>query len=71
MQDFKPMDQRLCREFGVSYENELEIDPIFHRKILFSDEAHFWLNGYINKQNCRIWSEENQQGSVMDNGNYT
>ncbi|GFW51485.1 hypothetical protein TNCV_4211631 [Trichonephila clavipes] len=21
------------------------------------DEAHFWLNGYVNKQNCRIWSE--------------
>ncbi|GFU97490.1 hypothetical protein TNCV_1913451 [Trichonephila clavipes] len=25
------------------------------------DEAHFWLNGYVNKQNCRIWSEANQQ----------
>ncbi|GFS90065.1 hypothetical protein TNCV_507611 [Trichonephila clavipes] len=22
-----------------------------------NDEAHFWLNGYVNKQNCRIWSE--------------
>ncbi|GFV63111.1 uncharacterized protein TNCV_1345701 [Trichonephila clavipes] len=26
-----------------------------------ADEAHFWLNGYINKQNCRIWSEANPQ----------
>jgi len=25
---------------------------------VFSDEAHFWLNGYVNKQNCRIWSED-------------
>ncbi|GFV19557.1 putative DD41D transposase [Trichonephila clavipes] len=25
------------------------------------DEAHFWLNGYVNKQNCRIWSEANRQ----------
>ncbi|GFV80978.1 hypothetical protein TNCV_2269621 [Trichonephila clavipes] len=25
------------------------------------DEAHFWLNGYVNKQNCRIWSEANSQ----------
>ncbi|GFW48791.1 transposable element Tc3 transposase [Trichonephila clavipes] len=25
------------------------------------DEAHFWLNGYVNKQNCRIWSEANLQ----------
>ncbi|GFY35891.1 glutamate receptor ionotropic, delta-1 [Trichonephila clavipes] len=23
-----------------------------------SDEAHFWLNGYVNKQNCRIWRSE-------------
>ncbi|GFS60271.1 uncharacterized protein TNCV_2827491 [Trichonephila clavipes] len=27
----------------------------------FSDEAHFWLNGYVNKQNCSIWSEANSQ----------
>ncbi|GFU88619.1 uncharacterized protein TNCV_4442961 [Trichonephila clavipes] len=33
----------------------------FHKRILFSDEAHFWLNGYVNKQNCRIWSEDNPQ----------
>ncbi|GFX03822.1 hypothetical protein TNCV_2113941 [Trichonephila clavipes] len=23
--------------------------------------SHFWLNGYVNKQNCRIWSEANPQ----------
>ncbi|GFW15465.1 hypothetical protein TNCV_4656051 [Trichonephila clavipes] len=26
-----------------------------------NDEAPFWLNGYVNKQNCRIWSEANPQ----------
>ncbi|GFT56427.1 putative transposable element [Trichonephila clavipes] len=31
-------------------------------EIIFKiDEAHFWLNGYVNKQNCRIWSEANPQ----------
>ncbi|GFV35723.1 uncharacterized protein TNCV_1261731 [Trichonephila clavipes] len=30
-------------------------------RILFSDEAHFWLNGYVNQQNCRIWREANPQ----------
>ncbi|GFU72535.1 uncharacterized protein TNCV_22171 [Trichonephila clavipes] len=33
----------------------------FHKRTLFSDEAHFWLNGYVNKQNCRHWSEANPQ----------
>ncbi|GFS77124.1 hypothetical protein TNCV_3757491 [Trichonephila clavipes] len=27
----------------------------------FGDEAHFWLNSYVNKQNGRIWSEANPQ----------
>ncbi|GFX39615.1 uncharacterized protein TNCV_2103591 [Trichonephila clavipes] len=35
--------------------------PDFHKRILFSDEVHFWFNGYVNKQNCRIWSEANPQ----------
>ncbi|GFV92256.1 hypothetical protein TNCV_3951111 [Trichonephila clavipes] len=26
-----------------------------------SDGAHFWSNCYVNKQNCRIWSETNPQ----------
>ncbi|GFS53578.1 DDE_3 domain-containing protein [Trichonephila clavipes] len=30
-------------------------------RVLQDDEAHFWVNGYVNKQNCRIWSEANPQ----------
>ncbi|GFV27276.1 DDE_3 domain-containing protein [Trichonephila clavipes] len=26
-----------------------------------NDEAHLWLNGYVNKQNCHIWREANPQ----------
>ncbi|GFV64865.1 putative transposable element [Trichonephila clavipes] len=42
-------------------QNVIAVVPDFHKRILFSDEAHFWLNGYVNKQNCRIWSEANPQ----------
>lgn len=59
VQELKPDDHRLRREFADWAHNQLEVDPFFYRKILFSDEAHFWLNGYVNKQNCRIWSETN------------
>ena len=26
-----------------------------------SDEAHFYLQGFVNKQNCRIWARENPE----------
>ncbi|GFY32630.1 DUF4817 domain-containing protein [Trichonephila clavipes] len=45
----------------ATVERSIEEDPnesIRHRA---HDEAHFWLNGYVNKQNCRIWSEANPQ----------
>ena len=29
------------------------------KKVISSDEAHFDLGGYVNKQNCRIWGTEN------------
>ncbi|GFX18966.1 hypothetical protein TNCV_322711 [Trichonephila clavipes] len=49
------------RRFVEWEQNEIAVVPDFHKRILFSDEAHFWLNGYVNKQNCRIWSEANPQ----------
>ncbi|GFS58028.1 putative transposase [Trichonephila clavipes] len=49
------------RRFVEWAQNEIAFVPDFHKRILFSDEAHFWLNGYVNKQNCRIWSEANPQ----------
>ncbi|GFU19841.1 uncharacterized protein TNCV_4283681 [Trichonephila clavipes] len=48
-------------------QNEIAVVPDFHKRILFSDEAHFWLNGYVNKQNCRIWSEANPQVTIITN----
>ncbi|GFY10105.1 hypothetical protein TNCV_1946501 [Trichonephila clavipes] len=51
----------LRRRFVEWAQNEIAVVPDFHKRILFSDEAHFWLNGYVNKQNCCIWSEANPQ----------
>ena len=33
--------------------------PILAKKIIFSDEAHFDVGGYVNKQNCSVWGTEN------------
>ncbi|GFT95855.1 histone-lysine N-methyltransferase SETMAR [Trichonephila clavipes] len=54
-------DHQARRRFVEWAQNEIAVVPDFHKRILFSHEAHFWLNGYVNKQNCRIWSEANPQ----------
>ncbi|GFU85619.1 hypothetical protein TNCV_1719101 [Trichonephila clavipes] len=54
-------DPQARRRFVEWAQNEIVVVPDFHKRILFSDEAHFWLNGYVNKQNCCIWSEANPQ----------
>ncbi|GFW97977.1 uncharacterized protein TNCV_1806281 [Trichonephila clavipes] len=54
-------DHQARRRFVEWAQNEIAVVPDFHKRILFSDEAHFWLNGYVNKQNWRIWCEANLQ----------
>ncbi|GFW75135.1 hypothetical protein TNCV_448401 [Trichonephila clavipes] len=51
-------DHQARRRFVEWAQNEI---AIVHKRILFSDQAHFWLDGCVNKQNCRIWSEANPQ----------
>ena len=38
-----------------------ENEPGFHRKIIMTGEAYFYLGGYVNKQNCRNWVLENSE----------
>ncbi|GFV15545.1 uncharacterized protein TNCV_4835711 [Trichonephila clavipes] len=54
--DYPHSNRKLCRN-ALYRERGLESQIA----IRYSDEAHFWLNGYVNKQNCRIWSEANPQ----------
>ncbi|GFV77671.1 DUF4817 domain-containing protein [Trichonephila clavipes] len=61
VQELKPNDHQARRRFVEWAQKEIAVVFDFHKRILFSDEAHFWLNGYVNKQNSRIWKEANPQ----------
>ena len=37
----------------------LEENPELLWNLFFSDEAHFYLNGEVNRQDFRLWSDEN------------
>lgn len=60
----KPDDQSHRVLFCQWVRDMVLADPNFLSKIFFSDEAHFWLNGYVNSQNYRIWGSENPHASV-------
>ncbi|GFW89302.1 transposable element Tc3 transposase [Trichonephila clavipes] len=56
-----PTPEIIFKIFVEWAQNEIAVVPDFHTRILFSGEVHFWLNGYVNKQNCSILSEANPQ----------
>ena len=47
-----------------AYDRLTEDTDFAKKKIIFSDEAHFDLGGYVNKQNCRIWGTENPHAYI-------
>uniref|UniRef100_A0AAX7TH63 Uncharacterized protein n=1 Tax=Astatotilapia calliptera TaxID=8154 RepID=A0AAX7TH63_ASTCA len=59
LQHLSEDDPDQCTEFAEWTKQKLEQDPQFTQKILFSDEANFYVNGEVNKQNQRYWSDTN------------
>ncbi|XP_050301230.1 uncharacterized protein LOC126739527 [Anthonomus grandis grandis] len=60
-QELKPRDHQQRRVFA---EWIREQGANFPMKIIFSDEAHFHLGGFVNTHNCRIWGLENPRQIV-------
>ena len=54
VQELMPNDLTQRRMFGEWALGKLAEDPLFYRKIVFSEEAHFCLNGYVTKKNCGV-----------------
>lgn len=50
-------DRRL--QFAEEMTNRLANDPNFLYSICFSDECSFYLNGLVNRHNCRYWDDTN------------
>ncbi|GFX18087.1 hypothetical protein TNCV_1577661 [Trichonephila clavipes] len=71
--EFEPqtcdMEKRYATTQPLGFQNKMQLHQKmnikqFPWKVTQSppcDEAHFWLNGYVNKQNYRIWSVANPQ----------
>ena len=56
-----PPDEVQRKAFSEWIINMCRDDNNFLEHLIASDEAHFNLSGYVNKQNIRFWARENPQ----------
>ena len=59
VQALQPTDLQSRLAYAVHIQQLAREQNEFIHKLIMSDEAHFQLNGFLNKQNCRIWAFEN------------
>jgi len=63
-QPLKGSDKLRRLEFAREFSAFLKDNPAVLNSIWFSDEAHFHLCGYVNKQNMRFWAAEQPSQTV-------
>lgn len=52
-------DAEVRQTFALQFLARMAVDAAWPWNILWTDEAHFYLNGKVNTHNCRIWATEN------------
>ncbi|UYV79759.1 hypothetical protein LAZ67_18000579 [Cordylochernes scorpioides] len=57
--ELKVGDFQKRQEFAAWVFLQIDIDENWLSNVLWTDEAHFYLNGEVNTQNSRIWATEN------------
>ncbi|GFW73585.1 uncharacterized protein TNCV_1540401 [Trichonephila clavipes] len=65
VQELLPRDFETRYLFSLQFLARLEVDPEWHWNILWTDEAHFHLDGSVNTHNCRIWESDNPHSTLQ------
>lgn len=58
VQKLLPQDHQQRLQYAIRFAS-LATQTDFLNTVFMSDEVHLYLNGFVNKQNCRFWSFEN------------
>ena len=59
VQSLQPLDLQQRLTYAVRFQEIARNNINFIHKLIMGDEAHFHLNGHVNKQNMRFWGTEN------------
>ena len=61
MQSLQPLDMHQRLTYALRFHETARNNSNFIYNLIMGDEAHFHLNGHVNKQNMRFWGTENLQ----------
>ncbi|GFU35820.1 transposable element tc3 transposase [Trichonephila clavipes] len=64
VQELLPHDFETRHLFSLQCLARLEVDPEWPWNILWTNEAHFHLDGSVNTHNCRIWETDNPHSTL-------
>ncbi|GFU19326.1 uncharacterized protein TNCV_3032481 [Trichonephila clavipes] len=64
VQELLPHDFETRHLFSLQFLARLEVDPEWPWNILWTDKAHFHLDGSVNTHNCRIWETDNPHSTL-------
>ena len=59
LQSLQPLDIQQRQTYAVRFQKIARNDINFIHNLIMGDEAPFYLNGHVNKQNMRFWGTEN------------
>ncbi|GFW01097.1 DUF4817 domain-containing protein [Trichonephila clavipes] len=65
VQELPPHDFETRHLFSLQFLARLKVDPEWPWKILWTDKAHFHLDGSLNTHNCRIWESDNSHSTLQ------
>ena len=66
LHEIKANDKPKRFDWAVDMLANIDIDAEFLSNFVFSDEATFYVNGHVNRYNCRYWATENPH-QVIEN----
>lgn len=59
VQELVPADYRTRLAYSIQIQELARREPYVINNLIMGDEAHFHLNGFVNKQNMRFWGTTN------------
>ena len=65
VQELSPVDYDKRMSFSRWFLEQVIRDQSFVDALITSDEAHFHLNGFVNRQNFRYWCDHNPEEIVL------